>query len=95
MTTRFAMACEKLTQQLRNQSHRHEQPPWLGLQGKKPVVPIESCSGFVLRVDHNRHRGNLVGMRQAAVQRIEEQVFPEALTLGAMIDGQPAQQGDG
>ena len=85
----------RLSQQLRHQAHRYEQPARLSLQGEEAVVPMKLCSAFVFGIDHYRHCGNLIGMFQAAAQGIQKQMFSEALALGGLIDGQPAQQGDG
>ena len=65
-----------LPEKLRDQTHRHEQPTRLGLQGEKSVMPIEGRGGIVLGVDHHCHRCNLIGMGQAAAQGIQKQMFP-------------------
>ena len=56
-----------------------------------PKRRIEGSGAFVLGIDHHRHRGNLAGMAQAAVQGIQKQIFTESLALGGLIDGQPTQ----
>ena len=84
-----------LPEKLRDQTHRHEQPTRLGLQGEKSVMPIEGRGGIVLGVDHHCHRCNLIGMGEAAAQGIQKQMLPEALALRGLIHGEPAQQSDG
>ncbi len=91
----FAMTSDRLTQQLRHHAHRHVQPSRLGLQGNESVVPVERGSVLVLGIDDHRHRSDLVGMGQASVQGIQQQVLPESLDPGGLIHGKPAQQSDG
>jgi hypothetical protein len=85
----------RLTQELRNHAHRHEQPARSGLAREKAEMAIKAGGALVLGIDNQRHRSNLIGMGQAAMQGIQEQMLSETLALGGLIDGQPARQRDG
>ena len=77
-----------------NKAHRHGQPAGSDLHVEKVEVPVDGSGTFVLGIGHDRHRGNLVGVGEAAVQGIQQQMLTQTPALGGLIDGQPGQQGE-
>lgn len=57
-------------------------------------MPVETGGFFVDRVDHNGRSGNLRGLLQRSLERIDEQKLPESLPSVLLIEGQASQEGD-
>jgi hypothetical protein len=57
-------------------------------------MPVKASDCFVDRVDHNSRSGNLRGLRQRPLKRIDEQKLPEPLPFVILIDGEASQERD-